>query len=521
MRWLADIPVKPRLVVTHVLVGMMPLLIVATVMIWLSEREFYRDEREQFSGLCELALKSMLAEETPLTDEAGTQKLSPLEKQVLEDLLSQLNHQGRNVVLAYGVFPRGAPVELESLSWKYFTPDFLSSGKDFFVNSDKVVNDSRLDTTRGQSVLYLRKSLTGPMEQLVLLIRVELTTTIRKINRLSTYTLYVLFSTLVIIIIFALQVAQTISAPIYGLIRVAKEIAAGDYHGYLPSEQNDEIGDLVAKFKLVQEQLEYKKQMEQQILQADKMISLGIMAAGVAHEINNPAHFIQTHLEPVRKCWDGAVPILDQYYNEVGDFKIGGMKYLRAREMMPEAFKNMSEGVQRIRNIVTELRDYAGGHPRASGSKIDLNQVVHSALILLSPHLRESTQQFTSKLGDVPLIIGSFGQLEQVVVNLVQNACHAVQKNKGPIHLETVFYPGSACVTLVVQDGGVGITPENLSRVTDPFFSTNRAEGGSGLGLAVVSRIVAEHGGRLEIDSQAGFGTTVKVSFNSVEEYLE
>ncbi len=251
---------------------------------------------------------------------------------------------------------------------------------------------------------------------------------------------------------------------------------------------------------------------QEQLAQADKMISLGILVSGVAHEINNPNQFIVSHLVPLRKMWEDAVPILDRYYEENGDFVLGGQRYSLRRERASEMFRNIQEGTDRIRHIVSELRDYARETPSDLSQSVALNEVVQSALALLRNLVKRSAAQFFVTYDKIlPRFRGDYRQIEQVIINLVQNACQAVDREEGKISLSTYFDEGSEGVVFQVDDTGGGISKENLARVTDPFFTTKRGIGGTGLGLSISATIVARHGGRLQFESEVGEGTTVRM----------
>jgi len=143
---------------------------------------------------------------------------------------------------------------------------------------------------------------------------------------------------------------------------------------------------------------------------------------------------------------------------------------------------------------------------------VNLNNVIHSALSLLSSMVRKSTDRFALDLEkDLPPVKGNFQRLEQVVINLVQNACQALPDRKKGIRVSTRWDEANGSVVLEVQDEGVGIPPENLSRITDPFFSTRHDSGGVGLGLAISSRIIKEQGGRMNFASEPGTGTKAEV----------
>jgi PAS domain S-box-containing protein len=255
------------------------------------------------------------------------------------------------------------------------------------------------------------------------------------------------------------------------------------------------------------------KLREQQLAQADKMASLGVLVSGVAHEINNPNHFVMMSISMLAKAWDDTRPILEKYYEDNGDFLLGGLNYSEVRGKVPVMMQRVMEGSERIRTIVQELRDFARQPTSELTDLVDVNEVVRSTMVLLHNMLKHSTSRFTVRLADdVPNIRGNFRRLEQVVVNLVQNACQALPDTNRAVGLSTAYDRRNARVLITVRDEGVGIPEEHLNRIMDPFFTTKRESGGTGLGLSIASSIVKEHGGKLVLDSAPGRGTTATVT---------
>lgn len=251
---------------------------------------------------------------------------------------------------------------------------------------------------------------------------------------------------------------------------------------------------------------------QQQLIQADKMISLGILVSGVAHEINNPNHFIMSNASPLVKAWNSAEPVLDRYYKENGDFAMAGMDYSEARAMIPGMFSSILEGSKRIKSIVDELRAYARERPAELRDYIQLNHVVRSAVTLLSNMLSRSTRRFSLEIqDDLPTVEGNYQRLEQVVINLIQNACQALPDKEKGVMVSTLYDPDQRIVLLEVTDEGMGIPPEDLGHITDPFFTTKRESGGTGLGLSISSSIILEHGGELTFFSSPDEGTRATV----------
>jgi PAS domain S-box-containing protein len=255
---------------------------------------------------------------------------------------------------------------------------------------------------------------------------------------------------------------------------------------------------------------EKEKIHQQQLIHASKMVELGTLVSGVAHEINNPNNFIMLNTPLLLDAWNAAGPILQAYYEENGDFLLGGMPYSQMKENIPRLFSGIAEGSGRIQQIVNDLRDYVRQETSDLTQQVDLNSVIGSALSLLSNMVKQSTDRFSVRADEhLPLIKGNFQRLEQVVINLVQNACQALPDRTKGITLSTLR--DGDHVFLRVQDEGVGIAPEDLSRITDPFFSTKHDCGGVGLGLAISSTIVKQHGGTLHFVSEPGKGTMAEV----------
>ncbi len=278
---------------------------------------------------------------------------------------------------------------------------------------------------------------------------------------------------------------------------------------------NDEVIGVLGAYEDISERLLARKEAElreQKLVQADKMISLGILASGIAHEINNPNQFIMSHLIPLKKACEGALPILERYSQEYGEFRLAGMNFSQIKHKLPGIFNNVMEGSQRIKNIVTELRKFILEHPSEHTETIQFNNVVQSSLTLLSNLIKKSTLSFSVSYDEtLPFIMGHYQQLEQVVINLVQNACQSLTSRDESIHVKTGYNGENKTISLAVSDQGIGIPEKHKDRVTDLFFTTKRDIGGIGLGLAISSKIVMEHGGKLSFTSNLTKGTLVQV----------
>lgn len=251
---------------------------------------------------------------------------------------------------------------------------------------------------------------------------------------------------------------------------------------------------------------------EQQLIQSEKMVALGTLVSGVAHEINNPANFIALNTPLLLRLWHGVLPVLDAHAETDPSFAIGAMPWNEARALVPQCHDGIQEGVRRIKRIVTDLKDFAREDTPGFADDVDLNAVIATAVRLAEHTVRKWTHTLRLDLAaGLPVVSGSHQRLEQVVINLLINACQALPRHECAIHVRTMQETGTGMVALEVEDQGIGMSPETLQRATEPFFTTKRDLGGTGLGLSVSAAIIAEHGGTLTFASVPGVGTTVRV----------
>ena len=261
---------------------------------------------------------------------------------------------------------------------------------------------------------------------------------------------------------------------------------------------------------------------EQKLIQADKMASMGMLVSGVAHEINNPNNFILLNAGIVARVWRELLPALDDYRARHGEFVLAGMPYEEAREKMGRLVTGIVQGAQRIQKIVQSLTDFARQDPGQRNECVSMKAVVESAASLLDPLIRKSAARFSLTVEPaLPPVRGSFQQLEQVVVNLMTNACQALTGKDQGIEVSVRYLSEDRAVVTEVVDEGEGIRPEDLPRIFDPFFTTKRSSGGTGLGLSVSFRIVRDHGGTLRYVSRPGCGTRAILTLPAAETNLQ
>jgi len=272
----------------------------------------------------------------------------------------------------------------------------------------------------------------------------------------------------------------------------------------------------IAERKHAEEELRLN---QQQLVQADKLAALGVLVSGVAHEINNPTGLILLEVPMLKRFYADASNVLERYSRENGDFTCGGLPYSRMREEIPHSLDKLHDAGKRIKRIVDDLKDFARQGDSACNEIVDLNAVAQAAVRLVEPSIRKATTRFSAGYGTgVPCFRGNAQRIEQVLVNLILNACQALPDTGRAIELSTRHDPQQGLVVFRLRDEGSGIAPENLSRLTDPFFTTKRDQGGTGLGLSVSAGIVKEHGGSLEFNSTPGSGTIVTLTLPACKE---
>jgi PAS domain S-box-containing protein len=269
------------------------------------------------------------------------------------------------------------------------------------------------------------------------------------------------------------------------------------------------IGRDVTERRQMEEQT---KIHQQQLMQAGKMVALGTLVSSVGHEINNPNNFIMLNAPLLKEAWQHVLPVLDEYYEKDRDFTIGSVRYAEMRNRIPRLLSGISDGSKRINQIVEDLKNFLRRDASDTNQSVDVNAVLRSAISLLSNMITRSTSHFSVTYGEkVPALKGNSHRLEQVIINLIQNACQALPDIRRGIFLSTSYNEKTSSIVVKVQDEGVGIPPEVLPHITDPFFTTKSNAGGIGLGLSISSRIVKEHGGTLTFISEPGKGTIAEI----------
>lgn len=247
-----------------------------------------------------------------------------------------------------------------------------------------------------------------------------------------------------------------------------------------------------------------------QLIQADKMASLGVLVTGVAHEINNPTGALLLNLPLLKDAWRDSNAILEKHYQEFGDFSMAGLKYSRLKDELPIILDEMTGGATRIKHIVEDLKDFARHDDLDNDVPLNMNDVVATAIRLVDTSIRKSTHNFNVNYGgDLPVVCVNAQRIEQIVINLILNACQALTDVNQKVSVTTSYDRQNKKIKISIVDEGSGVDAKNVKRLTDPFFTTKRAHGGTGLGLSISSAIASAYGGKLIFDSKKDIGTEV------------
>jgi signal transduction histidine kinase len=254
-----------------------------------------------------------------------------------------------------------------------------------------------------------------------------------------------------------------------------------------------------------------EKIYEQQLLQADKLASLGQLVSGIGHEINNPNQFIRGNVKIIQQAMEDILPILDEYCQAHPDLKIARLKYEFFRQHIMTLVSDMSHGADRIKGIVEGLRRFARKDEGLLTEKIDVNTCIEASTRLVQNQVNKSCDIQLELTPNLPAILGNAQKIEQVLLNLIINASQAMpEQRRGLIVVKTRHDSGN--VVIEVKDNGKGMSERTVKSIFDPFFTTRRAQGGTGLGLSIAYRIVEEHGGTIGVISKLDVGTTFTIT---------
>jgi signal transduction histidine kinase len=290
-----------------------------------------------------------------------------------------------------------------------------------------------------------------------------------------------------------------------------------------------------AKNKKLKSTLKRLEDTQTQMLQSEKMASIGQLAAGVAHEINNPTGFVSSNLKTLTDYQADMSELIEKYHDlitKLDDEKHNGtlsepilatvnklkqfekdidVEFLM--EDISDLIDDCREGTDRIKKIVIDLKDFA--HPGDDKAQFtDINVGLESTLNVVNNEIKYKATVHKD-FGDIPAVKGIAQQLNQVFMNILVNAAQAIEK-KGDIHIKTRAVDQN--VEITITDSGCGISPGDLSKIFDPFFTTKDVGKGTGLGMNIAYNIIEKHNGTIHVESEPGKGTTFTICLPSGNE---
>jgi two-component system NtrC family sensor kinase len=272
----------------------------------------------------------------------------------------------------------------------------------------------------------------------------------------------------------------------------------------------ERTGEIMQANQALQAEISERKQLQSQLLQSEKLASIGQLAAGIAHEINNPIGYIFSNFSTLEGY-------LGQLFGILAAAESGTLAGHDAEELaflkedIPVLMRESKQGIERVRQIVQDLKDFSRADSTQEWQWASLHRGIDSTLNVVASEIKYRAD-VVKEYGEIPDIECLAPQLNQVVMNLVVNAAHAMGEQRGRITIRTGVEPGGREVWLEVADTGSGMPPEVQKRIFEPFFTTKPVGKGTGLGLSLSYGIVQKHQGRIDVHSAVGQGTTFRVT---------
>ena len=359
------------------------------------------------------------------------------------------------------------------------------------------------------------------------------------------FNIYEGFSDMVLRLIFAFfllaalvsyLMANVVSKPLKEVSDAAKQISDGNFDIKLESSNVDEINNLVYTYNemttqlnelysslelkvqertIALEEANYKlKETQAMMVHSEKMRSLGELVAGIAHEINNPVNFIHGNIMILQNYADDLLGLIDLYSTLDNtlpqDFKEQVEKLKKDIDLeflrgdIKDLIKSCIEGTQRTKNIVLDLKNFSRMEEMVL-TQFDIPKEIDTTLNILNNKYKNRIEVIKNYSPDVPKIEAYGGQLNQVFMNILDNAQDAIE-GSGTLTINVENFEDDK-VKIEFIDTGKGIEKENIAKVFDPFFTTKPVGKGTGLGMSISYRVVHDHNGTIEVDSEVGKGT--------------
>lgn len=327
--------------------------------------------------------------------------------------------------------------------------------------------------------------------------------------------------------------------PLEQLIKGAKELAGGNLSHRLEKAKYEEINDLVDSYNSMADSLQslYNnlenkvqertreleianleiKNAQAMMVHSEKMRSLGQLVAGITHEINNPINFIHGNLIHLKNYTKALFELIDLYQALEGDLNEEQKKQLKdlkeqieldfIQEDLPMLIKSCQEGTERTKNIILDLKNFSRLDEMVVNN-IDLVKEIDTTLNILHNKIKGSIEVVKEYEDNLPTVEGYGGQLNQVFMNILDNACYAA-KDGGKIYIRLKKIGES--VIMEFEDTGSGMTEEQAKKIFEPFFTTKPVGEGTGLGMSISYTVIQNHHGTITVNSEVGKGTSFRI----------
>jgi PAS domain S-box-containing protein len=273
----------------------------------------------------------------------------------------------------------------------------------------------------------------------------------------------------------------------------------------------DNSGKIEATIIRIQDITE-EKRMEKQLIQSEKLASIGVLVSGIAHEINNPNNYISVNIPILRDYINRVIPIIDEYAKKHPDLEILHMPYAEFREDIFELLDNIQHGSRQIKSIVKDLKVFSKPDQDKPIEKIDLKPMFEKVFAFCWSKIRKTVKTFNINIPEnLPEIVIDSQLLEQILINLLINAANAFDapfNENSQVDLVVSMDDSKENQLIIeVSDNGRGMDEKILEKIFDPFFTTNPSEEGTGLGMYIVHNLIEKIGGRIRVESKLGKGS--------------
>jgi signal transduction histidine kinase len=268
-------------------------------------------------------------------------------------------------------------------------------------------------------------------------------------------------------------------------------------------------GDVIIRISDITE----RRLLERQLIQKEKISSLGVLVSSIAHEINNPNNFVSFNIPILRDYIQELIPIIDEYAAGHAELELCHLTYPEFRQDIFKLLDNLEHGSDRISSFVSNLREFTQDQDKQPRSWVDLEDVIERVLSICRSNIKNAVKSFIKNVpAHLPKIYTYPYALEQILMNLLMNAAQAADKRDSWIKLNaTADDGGQGNIVIEVSDNGCGIDEDTRPKIFDPFFTTKSRLEGTGLGLYVCHTLVEGLKGRIEVESKPGEGSIFKV----------